>query len=156
MFRQIKTDLPRPLLGWETGTVEIAGSIRLEPSASFQSGVKTKKLAISTTDESAKPSSSVARIEEGGSVVWDIPEEEKVRLPVYNRFSSAVMFEIGSGGPGPIGQDADFLAVCWLKDVPDDEETTVRLPVLKSGNLKQLRQNYGEWCAVWGMAGGWR
>lgn len=142
MFRQIKTDLPRSMLGWETGTLEIAGPIRIEPLPEFQSGFHTKKLEISTTDESHKPSSSAAREEENGAVVWELSEEEKVRLPVYNRYSSAVVFQIGSGGIGPVGPDADFLAVCWFKDVPDDEETTVRVPVLKSVNLKQLRQNY--------------
>ncbi len=95
-----------------------------------------------------------------GSVTWQIGDtntdnsssnsdgtantQNKIRLPVYNRYSSAVQFQIGSGGIGPIGQDADFFAVWWFKDLPDDEETTVRIPVLKSGNQKQLRQNYSE------------
>lgn len=144
MFRQIKTDLPRTMLGWETGTLEVSGQIRLEASPEFQShgGFHTKKLEICTTDESHKLSSSAARAEENGVVVWEVSEEDKVRLPVYNRYSSAVLFQIGSGAVGPVGPDADYVAVCWLKDVPDDEETTVRVPVLKSANLKQLRQNY--------------
>jgi len=140
MFRQVKTDLPRPMLGWETGTLEIPNGIRIEPAPGFTEGFNTKKLEICTTDDSYKVPSNSARVE-GGSVFWD-PPVEKVRLPVYNRFSSAVIFEIGSGGFGPIGQDSDFIAACWLKDVPDDEETNIRVPILKSKNLKQLRQNY--------------
>lgn len=146
MFRQVKTDLPRAMLGWDTGTLEVMGPLVLEPTPEFKAahgGFKTKKLEICTTDESEKLSSSSAHVgDDDGSVSWELSEEDKVRLPVYNRYSSAVQFQIGSGGVGPIGQDADFVAVWWFKDVPDDEETRVRIPVLKSANFKQLRQNY--------------
>lgn len=143
MFRQVQTDVPRTLFGWETGTLEIPSGVRIEPVPEFREAFSSKKkLDISTTDDSYKVPSSAARIEDGGSsVFWDIPVE-KVRLPVYNRYSSAVVFEIGSGGFGPVGSDADYMAVLWFKDVPDDEETEVRVPVIKSKHLKQLRQNY--------------
>ena len=165
MFRQVKTDLPRQLLGWDTGTLEVVGPIHLEPTPEYKAahgGFKTKKMQICTTDESEKLSGYLAQISEDGNVTWQPGSgsgggsgddssdsshskgKEKVRLPVYNRYSSAVQFQIGSGGVGPIGQNADFVAICWFKDVPDDEETTVRIPVLKSGNQKQLRQNYSE------------
>lgn len=75
--------------------------------------------------------------------MWDLPVD-KVRLPVYNRYSSAVLFEIGTGGIGPLGSGSDYVAMVWLKDVPDDEEMPVRVPVIKSGKLKQIRQNYSE------------
>ncbi|GJE96327.1 C2 domain-containing protein [Phanerochaete sordida] len=139
MFRQVATPLPRTLLGWETGTLEVLKEIRIEPAEGFK-GFDTKKLEIVVTDDSYKVPSSAARAE-GGCVVWD-PPVEKVRLPVYNRYSSAVVFEIGSGGIGPLGADCDFIAACWFKDVPDDEETQIRVPVIKSPHLKQLRQNY--------------
>lgn len=67
---------------------------------------------------------------------------DKLRLPVYNRYSSAVLFEIGTGGVGPLGENSDFVAMCWLKDVPDDEETEIKVPVVSAKNLKQIRQNY--------------
>lgn len=142
MFRQVKTPLPPSMLGWETGTLEIEGGIRIEPTPEFGEGFSTKKLEVYTTDESYKCPTSAARVE-NGSVYWD-PPVERVRLPVYNRYSSAVVFEIGSGGVGPVGPDSDFLAVCWFKDIPDDEETPIRIPVLKSPHLKQLKQNYSE------------
>lgn len=131
------------MLGWETGTLEVPGTISIEPTAEFKDGFDTKKLEICTTDESYKVPTSAARAEDG-AVVWD-PPVEKIRLPVYNRYSSAVVFEIGSGGIGPIGPDCDYIAVCWFKDVPDDEETVIRVPVLKSPHIKQVRQNYSEW-----------
>ena len=140
MFRQVKTPLPPSMLGWETGTLEIPGDIRIEPTPEFTSGFSTKSLEVCTTDDSYKVPTSTARVE-NGTVAWD-PPVDKVRLPVYNRYSSAVTFEIGSGGIGPFGPDSDFIAVCWFKDIPDDEETQIRIPVLKGPHLKQLKQNY--------------
>ena len=141
LFRQVKVGVPRTLFGWETGTLEIPSGVRVEPTPEFAEGFSTKKLEICTTDDSYKVPSSAAHVE-NGSVYWDIPVE-KVRLPVYNRYSSSVVFEIGSGGFGPVGADADFLAVYWFKDMPDNQETQIRVPVLKTKNFSQLRQNYG-------------
>lgn len=143
LFRQVKTDLPPNLLGWDTGTAEILGPISIEPVPEFTEGFQTKKITVSTTEDSYKVPASAAEKQEGGKVVWNVPVE-KVRLPVYNRYSSAVLFEIGSGGIGPLGASSDFVAMCWLKDVADDEETEVRVPVLRSKDLKQIRQNYSK------------
>ena len=149
MIRQVKTPLPYSYFGWETGTLEIPGNVRIDPVPEFVEGFNTKKLEICTTSDSYKVPTSSARVEKG-AVIWDIPVE-KVRLPVYNRYSSSVVFEIGSGGIGPTGQDSDFLAVLWLKDIPDDQETPVKIPVVKSKNLKQLRQNYREYACCFAM-----
>ena len=138
----MKTELPRALFGWETCTLEIPSGVRIEPVPEFASGFATKKLQICTTEDTYKVPSSAAQ-KDNGAVFWDIPVE-KVRLPVYNRYSSAVVFEIGSGTVGPVGPDCDFLAVYWLQDMPDDEETQIRVPVLKTKDKKQLRQNYSK------------
>lgn len=65
-----------------------------------------------------------------------------MRLPVYNRYASALLFEIGSGGPGFIGADSDYVAMVWLKDIIDNEESTVRVPVIEGKKIEVLRQNY--------------
>ncbi|TFK47021.1 hypothetical protein OE88DRAFT_1666844 [Heliocybe sulcata] len=140
LFRQVKTELPRSMLGWETGTMEILGSVSIEATDELREGFKTKKLTVSTSEDKYKAPSSSATVT-GSNVHWDLPVD-KVRLPVYNRYSSAVVFEIGGGGPGPIGQDSDYVAVAWLKDVPDDEEYQLRVPVIRSDKLAQIRQNY--------------
>ena len=73
MFRQVKTDLPRQLLGWDTGTLEVVGPIHLEPTPEYKAahgGFKTKKMQICTTDESEKLSGYSAQILEDGSVTW--------------------------------------------------------------------------------------
>jgi hypothetical protein len=140
LFRQVKLDIPRSFIGWDTGTLEILDNIHVESTDDFD--FKTKKLVISTTEEEYKAPTSSAIVTDG-DIHWDLPVD-KVRLPVYNRYASAVLFEIGSGGIGPIGQDSDFVAVQWLQDIPDEEDTHIRIPVIKSKDLEQVRQNYSE------------
>jgi len=139
LFRSVKTDLPRNMLGWDTGTVEVVGDVSIEAVGDHD--FKTKKLSFSTTEHEYKAPSKVARVEGSGRITWDLPEDV-VRLPVYNRYASALLFEIGSGGPGFIGQDSDYIAMVWLQDVLDNEETSVRVPVIKSSKLEIVRQNY--------------
>ena len=139
----MKTELPRSLLGWDTGTAEICGPITIEPVPIFTDGFHSKKIVVSTTDDSFKIPASAAQEQEGGKVVWDVPVE-RIRLPVYNRYAGAVLFEIGSGGIGPLGASSDYVAMYWLKDIVDNEETEIRVPVLRCKKLKQVRQNYSE------------
>lgn len=142
LFRQVKLDVPRALLGWETGTVEVLNTITITPTPEYTEGFDTKKLELSTTEASYKAPSSSATIDaKTKSVSWSLPTD-RVRLPIYHRYASAVVFEIGSGGFAFVGQDCDYIAVCWLKDLVDNEETPVRLPVLRSDKIEQLRQNY--------------
>ncbi|KAL4244032.1 hypothetical protein ABKN59_010294 [Abortiporus biennis] len=147
LFRQIKTPLPRSLLGWDTGTAEILGPITLEMTSSELSDVK--KLTISTSDQERSykiPSGSIQRSQQpdssSPSITWD-PPVEKIRLPVYNRYSSAILFELSDGGLMGVGVGSDdYFGAVWLKDVEDDEETEMRIPVLKAKDAKVLRQNY--------------
>jgi hypothetical protein len=50
---------------------------------------------------------------------------------------------MGSAHLGILGSEAKALAVLWLQELVDDEERVIRIPVLKSKDLKQLRQNVG-------------
>lgn len=63
-------------------------------------------------------------------------------LAVYSRFQSVLTIQaMGSAHLGILGSEAKALAVLWLQELVDDEERVIRIPVLKSKNLKQLRQN---------------
>lgn len=68
-----------------------------------------------------------------------------LRLPVYARYQSSVVFEIGkTGGPLSIlgvGVKPDAIAVLWMQDLTDDIEQEVKLPVLVSNKIENLRQN---------------
>ncbi|KAK7462733.1 hypothetical protein VKT23_007320 [Stygiomarasmius scandens] len=154
LFRGINCHLPPKALGWDTGTVEITAPLQFKLDADNDSEsadaasklvTSSNKLVVSTTDSTetlpASPSANTA----GADVTWDLAKE-KLRLPVYNRYSASLTFEIGAGSAiaglvpgrknGPIA-----LAVLWLKDLVDDEEMEVVLPVVVGDDLRQLRQN---------------
>lgn len=110
--------------------------------------LNVKKLRISTTEQSFKAPSNASAME-GGGLNWDLPASGSVRLPVYNRYASACLFEMSSGGGlGALTSSPDMVAALWLRDITDDEEQDIRIPVIKSNKLKQLRQNYSETSSV--------
>ncbi|KAF8513153.1 hypothetical protein BU17DRAFT_77267 [Hysterangium stoloniferum] len=138
LFRSVNVKLPRSLLGWDTCTVEILGPIMLTMNSDASAlRPETKYLTVFTTDSKRHVPASAAENKDG-VVTWKI---DRLRLPVYNRYSSSLNFEIGKHSvlPGQGGTDA--LAVVWLKDLVDDEETDVDIPLVITKDLKQLRQN---------------
>jgi hypothetical protein len=141
LFRQVKIPLPRQLLGWETGTVEILGPVTINPegSSNDSGAFNVKSLRISTSEQSFKAPTRAEPLE-GSGLTFQIPETG-VRLPVYSRYSSACLFEMSSGN-GFVGSKPDLVAAFWLRDIVDGEEEEIRIPVLKSSKLKVLRQNY--------------
>ncbi|PBK93314.1 hypothetical protein ARMGADRAFT_1013004 [Armillaria gallica] len=146
LFRAVKCQLPRQMLGWDTGTVEILEPIKfsLSPSANLGDAKfvgKSNKIVVSTTDSTETLPASATSDESGVDVVWDFSAEQ-LRLPVYSRYATSLTFEI-SGGGSFLGRKANpqALALLWLKDVVEDEETDIELPVVAGNDLRQLRQN---------------
>ena len=124
-------------MGWDTGTVEILAPIRFDIDTSKNFRPQTSRITISTTDstENISPDSSI--VENGGTTVtWKV--EDKLRLPVYSRYNSCLTLEITTGG---VTRKLVALGLLWLKDIVDDEEIEVRIPVVVGKDLKQLRQN---------------
>lgn len=66
-------------------------------------------------------------------------------MPVYSRYRSSVVFEIGKGdgvlSTLGVKKVPEAIAVLWLQDLTDDIEQEVKLPVLVGENLGTLRQN---------------
>ncbi|KDN33810.1 hypothetical protein RSAG8_13097, partial [Rhizoctonia solani AG-8 WAC10335] len=113
LFKGVDAKLPRNMLGWDTGTVELLSAITItpEPSANGRIPSKPTKLRVSTTDSTEIIAPKSATLSEG-VVSYNI---EKLRLPVYNRYASSCVFEFGGGGI--MGGAPDAIAVLWLKDL---------------------------------------
>ncbi|KAJ1306315.1 hypothetical protein OPQ81_011012 [Rhizoctonia solani] len=137
LFKGVDAKLPRNMLGWDTGTVELLSDITITPDPSSNGRIPSKptRLRVSTTDSTEVLSPKSVTLSEG-VVSYNI---EKLRLPVYSRYASSCVFEFG--GSGIMGGAPDAIAVLWLKDLVDDEETDVRIPVVVGKDLRQLRQN---------------
>jgi hypothetical protein len=137
LFKAVDAKLPRNMLGWDTGTVELLSDITVtpEPHSSGKFPSRPTKLHVSTTDSTEVISPKSASLS-NDALSYNI---EKLRLPVYSRYASSCVFEFGGGGI--MGAAPDALAVLWLKDLVDDEEMDVRVPVVVGKDLRQLRQN---------------
>jgi hypothetical protein len=137
LFKGVDAKLPRNMLGWDTGTVELLSGITItpEPNANGRIPSKPTKLRVSTTDSTEILSPKSATLSDG-VVSYNL---DKLRLPVYSRYASSCVFEFGGGGI--MGGAPDAIAVLWLKDLVDEEETDIRIPVVIGKDLRQLRQN---------------
>ncbi|CAE6349629.1 unnamed protein product [Rhizoctonia solani] len=137
LFKGVDARLPRNMLGWDTGTVELLSDITItpEPNANGRIPSKPTKLRVSTTDSTEILSPKSATLSDG-VVSYNL---DKLRLPVYSRYASSCVFEFGGGGI--MGGAPDAIAVLWLKDLVDEEETDIRIPVVIGKDLRQLRQN---------------
>ncbi|KIS69626.1 uncharacterized protein UMAG_02161 [Mycosarcoma maydis] len=131
VFRSIKAQLPKNLLGWDTATVELLSEIEI----SGDEKLKTKKIKVSTGDDTQK-------IYPGQHIPDDA--DTLVRLPVYDRYSSLLTFDLGGGGLslGPLGGKPDAVAVAALCDIPDGEIVDLELDILGGDNLGTLKRNY--------------
>lgn len=130
MFRSITAKLPKNLLGWDTATVELLSAIQIEGDEKL----KSKKIKVSTGDDTQK-------IYPGEPVPDNA--ETLVRLPVYDRYSTMLTFDIGSGvGIGPLGGKPDAVAAVSLADHADGETVDLELDIMAGENLHCLKRNY--------------
>ncbi|WWD06363.1 hypothetical protein V865_004453 [Kwoniella europaea PYCC6329] len=141
-FRGMQTTLPKNMRGWDTGTLEVSqvsANIHQDKTHLFEP--KASRLRVVTSEKVETLPKKDAEVQ-GNSMNWDL---DLLRLPVYSRYQSSVVFEIGKGG-GPlsalgVGAKPDAVAVLWMQDLTDDVEQQVKLPILVSSNIQNLKQN---------------
>lgn len=109
--------LPRQLSGWETGTICIVDSIRVEPEKGANFDWAEKKLQISTIEAKEKLPAKQAK-HEGDTLVYE--HEEPVRLPTYDRYSCCLYFDYGGTAikVGKLGKDRDAFATLCKQLLP--------------------------------------
>ncbi|EJD51313.1 hypothetical protein AURDEDRAFT_159718 [Auricularia subglabra TFB-10046 SS5] len=142
LFKSVKVELPRAELGWDTATVEIEQvpfELELDPShrQKFPWALKGTNITVSTTDSTEKLSKAAAVVDDiTGKVTWQF---DQLRLPVYSRYASSLVVSFGGGGI--TGGAPDAIAVLGLRDLVEDEEQVVEIPVITGKNLNRLKQN---------------
>lgn len=140
VFRSIQLQAPKELLGWDSyGTLEVTGPIT---SKDISPDLRNLRIKVRTTLNRGKMYSSKTDTENGSQ--WTGKKERPVRVAVRKRYCSCVVMEFRKNNLG-LDKTAAF-AVLWLKDIPDEEDRTVTLPVWKSDtdNLKRGQSNCDE------------
>jgi Ca2+-dependent lipid-binding protein len=132
VWRSVELKLPKELLGWSYGTLEVKCPVRAKVSASQATGEQQSyaqhRIRLRTNMMRAKmyPSSDKESVE------WKPKRERKaVFLAVRKRYASALIVDFRKSSLGPDSTPA--FGVFWLKDIPDEEEKTITVKVWKGG-----------------------
>ncbi|KUJ10582.1 C2 domain protein [Mollisia scopiformis] len=141
LFRSVGLQLPRELLGWDLGSLEVLGQKVLVEDGNQLAGTR---IAIHTDVGKGSISRSWIDKDNPNGVAWDLQQvtegdkalqKHRILMPVRRRYQSPVKFEFYSrGNRKPIGY-----AISWLCDLEDNKETVLGLPVYKSD---EGMQNY--------------
>ena len=127
VFRSVQLQAPKELLGWDYGTVEISPEIK----GNVDRDIKDCRIKARTKHSRGKFHSG----EESG--VWKTKRGKNLCLPVQKRYSTCLVFEFRQNA---IKDKTPAYAVLWLKDIPDEEQKTVKLTVW-DGDLKRAEAN---------------
>lgn len=134
IFRSVQLNLPKPLRGWDIGTLEISSNVKC--SADLPAEYASYRLVFRTVFGKGK----MVPTSEGE---WSEKRGDPVRLPVKKRFASCLLIQFRKNVLGPDTTPA--FCTLWLKEIPDDESVDLELPVRKNerGNdiLKHARSN---------------
>ncbi|KAJ6628963.1 hypothetical protein B0H10DRAFT_1990062 [Mycena sp. CBHHK59/15] len=117
VFRSVQADLPRQLLGWDVGTLDIQP--RVHASADLPVDLATCRLVLRTLYAKGKMHPHA----DGG---WQQKRGKPVRLAVKQRYAACLLVEFRKHTLGP--DQTPAFCTLWLKDVADSDEATLALP----------------------------
>ncbi|KIX97700.1 uncharacterized protein Z520_06478 [Fonsecaea multimorphosa CBS 102226] len=129
VWRSVELKLPKELLGWNFGTLEVKCPVRAK------GGKENTTEGRSFTQQRIKLRTNMMRAKmyptgSGDDGEWTPKgDKESVFLAVRKRYSSALIIECRKSRLGPDSTPA--LGVFWLKDIPDEEEKTIVVKLWK-------------------------
>ncbi|KAF2454938.1 meiotically up-regulated gene 190 protein [Lineolata rhizophorae] len=140
MFRSVQLQAPPQAIGWQYGTVDLQPKFSSQDLPEDLHGLSVK---VKTSLGKAKFKGQ-GRDGESGAAIWKTKHGKSVALAVRKRYASNVTFEWRSHSA--FSDHMAAFAVLWLKDIADDEDQTVSLPVWKNGNFERASNNVLETC----------
>ena len=136
VWRSVQLQAPSNLLGWNYGTVEVQSTAT---SQDCPEDVRVAKLKFRTSISSAK---LYLNSEDN---TWRSRKDKNLLLAVQKRYSSCM--SIAFKNKHTFGNNVTAFCVLWLKDIPDEEEQELELPIWK-GDFKRATacclDDYGE------------
>ncbi|KAF2710409.1 hypothetical protein K504DRAFT_377218 [Pleomassaria siparia CBS 279.74] len=143
VFRSVQLQYPQRMLGWEYGTLDIKPLVK---AIDVPNDLENMRMKIRTSLARGKLQSGAQDGElnqHDGHVVWKTKKDRPLRLPVRKRYASPLIVEFRKDSA--IQDRTPAFCILWLKDIPDNEEVTVRLAVWK-GDLNRAEDNTMESC----------
>jgi hypothetical protein len=129
VFRSIELQMPKELLGWDLGTLEIKSPVR--PKANLSNDLCHHRIKLRSNMGRVKMVS-----EDGG---WHLKQDKTASgfLACRKRYAMPLVVEFRQSSLGPDSTPA--FAIFWLHDLPDEEEKIISMKVWNGGkeNLKR-------------------
>ncbi|KAF2134147.1 meiotically up-regulated gene 190 protein [Dothidotthia symphoricarpi CBS 119687] len=138
VFRSVQVQIPRNLLGWEYGTLDIKSGVKAINLPKDLQPLRMKVRSTLAKDKLHSRRRNGRVNEEDGQAVWTTRGDRPIRLPVRMRYSSPLVVEFRQDAT--LRDHTPAFGILWLKDIPDNEQTTIRLPIWK-GDLKRAENN---------------
>jgi hypothetical protein len=133
VWRSVELHLPKELLGWNYGTLEIKCPIKAKGST--DNAFTNYRMRLRTNLMKAKMSTASG---DGQEAIWKPKhDKESVFLSVRKRYASALIVDFRKSTLGPDSTPA--FGVFWLKDIPDEEEKTIPVKIWKGGKHNEHR-----------------
>ncbi|KAF1914877.1 hypothetical protein BDU57DRAFT_596721 [Ampelomyces quisqualis] len=127
VFRSLQCQLPKQMLGWDYGTVEIQPTIK-----AFDLPQDIQKLRLKVRNHTSRGKYQSCDNE------WKTKNDKPVRLPIRMRYATPLIVEFRQNAA--LRDHTPAFAILWVKDIPDNEQQTLRLTVWK-GDLKRAEDN---------------
>jgi hypothetical protein len=134
VFRAVELRLSRKFLSWDVGAVEITSHLKVI-QGNDEVKFSGQKVRLHTMNRSTKIRAGHAHTNDDGSTEWKLPTSP-LRMPFNRRYSSALVVAFHSWGSKP-----NAMAILWLKDLVDEDQVHLRLPIWKTKDYTQLEQN---------------
>jgi hypothetical protein len=128
VFRSVQCQLPKSMLGWDYGTIDIQPSIK---AIDLPQDLQKMRMKI-------RAHNSRGKMQSQGPNEWQTKNKKPIRLPIRMRYAAPMIIEFRQDAA--LRDHTPAFAILWLKDIPDNEEQTVRLTVWK-GDLKRAENN---------------
>ncbi|KAM3561577.1 hypothetical protein MY1884_002312 [Beauveria asiatica] len=138
VWRSVSLQAPRNLLGWQYGTLDIRHKAI---GTGVPEELRSCKLRLQTNISTGKMYSSAT---EDGHAIWATRSSKHVALALHQRYSSCFSITFVDGRR-LLGDRIAAYCVLWLKDIPDEEEQEIDLPIWK-GDYKRAMSNCMETC----------
>ena len=134
VWRSVSLQVPRNLLGWQYGTLDVQPVVT---GLQVPEDLRGAKLSFRTNIGSGKMDSHEP--DEDGNPTWSTKSRKDMALPVHQRYSSC--FSIAFRDKKRfLGDRTAAFCVLWLKDIVDEEETELELPIWK-GDFRRAVSN---------------
>ena len=131
VFRSLELKLPQQMLGWDYGTLEVTKV----SSRDLPEDLQGLRLKLRSSVNHGKMYAS------GNDGTWAGKHDRSIKLAIRKRYASCLIVEFRKNS---IAMDkTPAFATLWLKDIPDDEETTADVAVWGGGeaSLKRAQAN---------------